>query len=56
MYSTKLHNKNVVDGQAYITIGDPYRDPKTNPFREGKKGDKAPLPFQVKVKFHLNFV
>ena len=49
MYSTKLVNKNMVDGNAYITVGDPFADAKANPFRQPKKGEKAPLPFQTKV-------
>ncbi len=51
MYSTKIINKNVVDGNAYITINDPYRDEVPNPFRNTKRGkDEKPLvPFQVKV-------
>lgn len=48
MYSTKRLNKNVVDGNAYITVGDPYHDPKANPFRAVKKGEKL-TPFQTKV-------
>mmetsp|Transcript_2184 Transcript_2184/g.3433 ORF Transcript_2184/g.3433 Transcript_2184/m.3433 type:complete len:245 (-) Transcript_2184:213-947(-) len=49
MYSTKLVNKNVVSDNAYITVGDPYADPKQNPFRQPKKGEKAPTPFQSKL-------
>jgi len=49
MYSTKRVNKNLVDDNAYITIGDLYVDPKPNPFRQPKKGEKAPNPFQVKM-------
>ena len=40
MYSTKLVNKGVVEGNKYITIGDPYRDPLANTFRQDKKGEK----------------
>eukprot|EP01035_Chromulina_nebulosa_P019395 gene19395-25266_t len=51
MYTTKSLHKNKLDNNAYITIGDPYKDPKINPFREGqvKKGkdkdkdDKKPF-------------
>jgi hypothetical protein len=32
MYSTRRVNKNMVDGNAYTTVGDPY------------KGDKGTLP------------
>jgi hypothetical protein len=49
MYSTKLLNNSLVPGNAYITVGDPYNDPKPNPFRQGKKGEKL-TPFQVKVR------
>lgn len=48
MYSTKLVHKNTVDGNAYITIGDPYFDPKENPFRQGKNTEK--IPFRTKMK------
>jgi hypothetical protein len=41
MYSTKLINKNLVENNKYITIGDPYRDPKANMFRQDKKGEKC---------------
>lgn len=49
MYTTKLVNKNVMADPAYITIGDPYKDRKENPFRESKKEDKPTAPFQTKV-------
>jgi len=39
MYSTRLMHKNAVDGNAYITVGDPFTNPIANPFREGKKGE-----------------
>ena len=50
MYSTKLLNKNVVEGNKYITIGDPYKDPLANTFRQDKKGD-ASKSFICKVFF-----
>lgn len=49
VYSTKLLNSKMVAGNAYITVGDPYQNPQENPFRQPKKGEKAPTPFQVKV-------
>jgi len=49
MYSTKMMNKSMVSNNAYITVGDPYIDPKANPFRAGKKGEKL-TPFQIKVR------
>lgn len=52
MYSTKLVNKGMVSNNAYITVGDPYSDPKANPFRQGKKGEKL-NPFQIKVLYQL---
>ena len=52
MYSTKLINKNKVDNNAYITVGDPFSDAKSNPFRQGKKGEKL-VPFRTKVLFSL---
>ena len=48
MYSTKLVNKNVVDGNAYITVNCPFEDAKANPFRQPKKGEKL-TPFVSKV-------
>lgn len=53
MYSTKLINNRLVDKNAYITIGDPYQDPKPNPFRNAaplKKDEKALTPFQITYK------
>jgi len=38
----------MVDGNAYITVGDPFADAKPNPFRQGKKGEKL-TPFQTKM-------
>jgi hypothetical protein len=55
MYSTKRVNKNLVDGNAYITVGDPFVDQKANPFRQPKKGEKAPTPFQIKVIKKLGY-
>jgi len=48
MYSTKLVNKNMVDGNAYITVGDPFVTQNPNPFRAGKKGEKL-APLHVKM-------
>ena len=48
MYSTKYINKNKVDGNAYLSNGDNYRDPVANQFRQGKKGEKL-TPFVSKV-------
>lgn len=39
MYSTKMLNTRMVDGNKYITVGDPYKDPMANQFRQGKKGE-----------------
>jgi hypothetical protein len=52
MYSTKLINKNLVENNKYITIGDPYRDPKANLFRQDKKGEKC-LSVPVRVSLCL---
>lgn len=49
MYSTKLVHKGLVQDNAYITVGDPFKDQQANPFRQPKKGEKAPTPFQVKM-------
>ena len=48
MYSTRYVNKNKVDGNAYLAIGDPYKDPTANAFRQPKKGEKL-TPFMMKV-------
>ena len=40
MYSTRYFNKNKVDGNAYLCIGDAYHDPKANVFRQPVKGEK----------------
>lgn len=53
MYSTKLLHKNMVDGNAYITIGDPYVEAKPNPFRQSKKSDKTPFRTKVIVLFRM---
>ena len=42
MYSTKYFNKNKMDGNAYMCIGDPYKPPVANAFRQPEKG--APKP------------
>lgn len=38
----------MVSGNAYITVGDPYKAPDQNPFRQGKKGEKL-NPFRTKI-------
>lgn len=43
MYKTKLLHKNLVDGNAYITINDPYKDPNYQSFRNAKKSEKPPF-------------
>lgn len=50
MYSTRLINNRYVDGNRYITVGDPYKDFQANMFRQPKKGEKPPMPFRTKVK------
>ena len=55
VYSTKLLNSKMVANNAYITVGDPYQNPQENPFRQPKKGEKAPTPFQVKVRVMFLF-
>lgn len=39
----------MVSGNAYITVGDPYHDRLSNPFRARKKGEKEPNPFRTTV-------
>lgn len=48
MYSTKYINKNKVDGNAYLSVGDTYRNPVSNMFRQPKKGEKL-TPFVSKL-------
>lgn len=52
MYATKIVHKNYVDPATcgYITIGDNYQSAPENPFRQAKKGEKAPTPFQIKMR------
>jgi len=45
MYSTRYFNKNKVDGNAYLCIGDAYHDPKANVFRQPVKGEAKPKTF-----------
>lgn len=49
MYSSRYVHKSYVDGNAYITIGDPFVEVKGNPFRQGVKGEKL-------VKFNVAMV
>lgn len=41
MYSTRYINKNKVDGNAFISVGDAYKDPPRFLFRQPKKGEKV---------------
>jgi hypothetical protein len=50
MYSTRLLNKNIVEGNKYITVGDPYKDPLANTFRQDKKGENKPMVVKVDNK------
>jgi hypothetical protein len=45
MYTTKRTNKNLVDGNAFNAIGDPYKTRPENPFRQGVKGEVRLLVF-----------
>lgn len=40
MAPSRYFNKNKVDGNAYLCIGDAYHDPIANVFRQPKKGEK----------------
>jgi hypothetical protein len=42
----------MVAGNAYITVGDPYKAPDQNPFRQGKKDEKL-NPFRTTVSISL---
>lgn len=55
MYSTHLLHKSMVANNAYITVGDPYKDQLANPFRQSakpKKGEEAKpeKPFKTAVR------
>jgi hypothetical protein len=52
MYNTKMLSQRLVDNNAYITIGDPYHDPKPNMFRqEDPKAKKtSDKPFASKLR------
>lgn len=52
MYNTKLLNTKHVDQNAYITIGDPYHDPKANMFRQDdpKAKKTSDKPFGSKLR------
>lgn len=56
MYKTKLTNTKHVDQNAYITVGDPYHDPKANMFRQDdpKAKKTSDKPFGSKVSFVIN--
>ena len=51
MYNSKILNPKMVDNNAYITIGDPYHDPKQNMFRQDdpKAKKTSDKPFASKV-------
>lgn len=51
MYSTRLMHKNAVDNNAYITVGDPFKNPNGNPFRAGKPGEKN-VPVKTAMVAH----
>lgn len=51
MYSTRLMHKNAVDNNAYITVGDPFKNPNGNPFRQGKPGEKN-VPVKTAMVAH----
>lgn len=52
MYKTKLSNPKNVDQNAYITVGDPYHDPKANMFRQQdpKAKKTSDKPFQTTMR------
>jgi hypothetical protein len=39
-----------VEGNKYITVGDPYKDPLANTFRQDKKGENKPMVVKVDNK------
>jgi len=49
MYKTKLVNKNLVEGGAYTSVGDPYKDPIPSVFRLPTKTEKPVTPFITKI-------
>lgn len=52
MYTTKSFSTKKVDNNAYITIGDPYHDPKANTFRQEDPKAKrtSDKPFASKLR------
>jgi hypothetical protein len=52
MYNSKRLNTKLVDNNAYITIGDPYHDPKQNMFRQDdpKAKKTSEKPFASKLR------
>ncbi len=41
----------MVDGNKYITVGDLYKDPLPNTFRQDKKGENKPMMIKVMNRF-----
>ena len=46
----------MVAGNAYCTVGDPYKDPKPNPFRQPQKPKKGEKEIKVKDPFHTTVI
>ena len=55
MYSKAPIHKQFVDGNAYITVGDPYKVQNGNPFRAPVKGEKL-KPMECPVKLRTSHV
>jgi len=53
MYSKRVVHKAYVDGNAYITVGDPFVVANGNPFRAPVKGEKL-KNFDIPVRMTLN--
>ena len=51
MYSKRVVHKAYVDGNAYITVGDPFVVANGNPFRAPVKGEKL-KNFDIPVRLH----
>ena len=55
MYSKRVVHKAYVDGNAYITVNDPYVVRNGNPFRAPVKGEKL-KNFDIPVRSYHPFI
>ena len=56
MYSKRVVHKAYVDGNAYITVGDPFVVANGNPFRAPVKGEKLKnfdIPVRMTIRISM---